>query len=291
MWYLGTSTGSRAADIALGYAESDDGIEWREHDANPILTGDDLSWGSNFQTPFVLFDEGESIYKMWFVSVTEIERDESGKMTEMTQSLGYATSRDGISWDIHPEPIFESGRSPSVIKEGPGRYRMWMGSRPSRQHPPGDLYRNVYEFTSTDGLQWARSDQPVLQPTGRANSTVYPFVIKEGDIYYMWYGCHLDGGTFEIFCATSHDGTHWDTDHSREAFPAAHGLEGGRDLFDGRYTSTPSVVSLEDRYLMYYSARDWQDEYTDGKGRKRTDSAGVYAHIGVAELSTKSTEP
>ncbi len=118
-----------------------------------------------------------------------------------------------------------------------------------------------------------------------------PLVLKENDTYYMWYGCHLDGGTFEIFCATSRDGTHWDTDHSREAFPAAHGLEGGRDLFDGRYTSTPSVVSLEDRYLMYYSARDWQNEYTDNQGRTRTDSAGVYAHIGVAELSTESTEP
>ncbi len=180
MWYLGTSTGSRSSDIALGYAESDDGIEWREYDGNPILTGDDLPWGSNFQTPFVLFDDDEHIYKMWFVSVTEIERDEAGQMTEMTQALGYATSSDGIRWRIHPEPIYESGRSPSVIKEGPGRYRMWMGSRPSRQHPPGDLYRNIYEFTSTDGVQWERSDQPVLQPTGRANSTVYPFVLKWG---------------------------------------------------------------------------------------------------------------
>ena len=41
---------------------------------------------------------------------------------------------------------------------------------------------------------------------------------------------------------------------------------------------------------MYYSARDWQNEYTDDKGRKRTDSAGVYAHIGVAVLSMESTE-
>ena len=280
MWYLGTSTGSRARDIALGYAESDDGIEWREHKANPILTGDDLPWGSNFQTPFVLFDDEEHIYKMWFVSVTEIARDEAGQMTEMTQALGYATSSDGIQWRIHPEPIYESGRSPSVIKEGPERYRMWMGSRPSPEHPPSDLYKNVYEFTSTDGIGWTRSDQPVLRPTGRANSTVYPFVLRQGDTYYMWYGCHLDGGTFEIFCATSSDGTNWDTDHSRVAFPASH----RKDRFDGRYTSTPSVLSLEDRYLMYYSARDWQNEYIDNKGRTRTDSAGVYGHIGVAVL-------
>ena len=40
-------------------------------------------------------------------------------------------SSDGIEWSIHPEPIYWSGRSPSVIKEGPDRYRMWMNSRPS----------------------------------------------------------------------------------------------------------------------------------------------------------------
>ena len=80
--------------------------------------------------------------------------------------------------------------------------------------------------------------------------------------------------------ATSHDGTHWDTDHSRVAFPASH----RKDRFDGRYTSTPSVLSLEDRYLMYYSARDWNTEYIDAQGRKRIDKSSPYAHIGVAEI-------
>jgi hypothetical protein len=280
MWYLGTSTGSRSTDMALGYAESDDGFAWREYDDNPILAGDDIPWGPNFQTPFVLFDEEEQIYKMWFVSVVHIERGPNGKMTEMTQSLGYATSPDGLRWNVHPEPIYESGRSPSVIKEGPNRYRMWMGSRPSRKHPAGELARNFYEFTSSDGVNWERLDPPVLRPSGKATTIVYPFVLKENDEYDMWYGGHIEGGTFEIFHATSADGTNWETDHENTAFPSTK----DKDRFDGRYTSTPCVLSLPDRYLLYYSARDWRNEYIDNQARERTDEDGIYAHIGVAVM-------
>ena len=280
MWYLGTSTGSRSRDIALGYAESDDGFHWREHDKNPILTGDDIPWGPNFQTPFVLFDEQEQLYKLWFVSATILERDADGAMTEMTQTLGYATSVDGIDWDVHPEPVYESGRSPSVIKEGPNRYRMWMNSRPSMEVAPRELYLNIYEFTSTDGVNWERLEPPVIRPSGKANSTIYPFVVREDGEYRMWYGGHIEGGTFEIFYATSDDGSTWRIDHDHIAFPSTK----DKQRFDGRYTSTPCIVSLGDRLLLYYSARDWKNDYVDNQGRNRTDQHGVYAHIGVASL-------
>ena len=96
----------------------------------------------------------------------------------------------------------------------------------------------------------------------------------------MWYGGHVTGGMFELFCATSNDGTRWKTDHERAAFPAAK----GRTAFDSRYTSTPCVVNLQDRYLLYYSARDWKTDYIDAQGRKRTDKSSPYSHIGVAEI-------
>ena len=43
-------------------------------------------------------------------------------------------------------------------------------------------------------------------------------------------------------------------------------------------------MSLGDRLLLYYSARDWNNDYIDNQGRNRTDKDGVYAHIGVALL-------
>jgi len=126
----------------------------------------------------------------------------------------------------------------------------------------------------------------VLQPSGPAKSAVYPFVIRHDDSWYMWYGCHVDGGRFELFCAKSGDGTKWSVDHEHPAFPASE----GKELFDSRYTSTPCIVRLPDRLLLYYSARDWQTDYIDAEGRKRRDGAGVYAHIGVAELPLKRPE-
>lgn len=279
MWYLGTSEASRSNNIVMGFATSDDGVQWSEHAGNPVLTGEDVPWGQIIQTPFVIYDNKLQRFRMWFVSGAGVSRDENRQIIGNDQKLGYATSTDGIEWDVHPKPIFPAGRSPSVMLRG-NEYRMWMGSRAKFDEITGGLYRNIYEFSSDDGLQWTRSQKPVLQPSGPAKSVVYPFVIRCGGDWYMWHGCHVDGGRFELFCAKSADGTTWAVDHQRPAFPASE----GKDRFDSRYTSTPCIVELPDRLLLYYSARDWQTEYIDAEGRKRRDGASVYAHIGVAEL-------
>ncbi len=282
MWYLGTSTASRTNDISMGYAESINGIDWKEHPENPILTGNDISWGKFVQTPYVLWDEEEDLFKMWFVS-GGVERDANRSIIRNEQRLGYATSKDGINWDLHPGPIYPSGRSPSVIKEGPNSYRMWMGSRPDvEDQVSSKLYSNIYEFHSSDGIQWQRSEEAVIRPSGIGTSTVYPFVTQDDDAYHMWYGCHVPGN-FELFYASSVDGSKWKTDHSASVFPARRDSE----FFDNRYTSTPCIVKLPDRYLMYYSARDMNTKYVDSEGRTRTDNVGVYSHIGVAELQVK----
>ena len=75
MWYVGSSDHARApAFIHLGYAESADGLRWEEYPANPIVTDDAIPWGHRFQTPHVLYDLQDRIYKMWFTAV-----DESGR--------------------------------------------------------------------------------------------------------------------------------------------------------------------------------------------------------------------
>ncbi len=60
--------------------------------------------------------------------------------------------------------------------------------------------------------------------------------------------------------------------------------------FDARYTSTPHVVKLPGRYLMYYSARDLDDEWTAPDGSRQRDPDGVYRHIGCAELPVTEAE-
>ncbi|MCH8149960.1 MAG: hypothetical protein IH987_18605 [Planctomycetes bacterium] len=278
MWYIGNSSATRRPDLVMGLAESDDGIRWKEYEHNPILTLDDLPWGSFWQTPFVMFDEDETVYKMWFVSITGVKTNAEGRMIEGTQKLGYATSKDGIQWHIHPKPIFDYGRSPCVIKEGAKRYRMWMNSGPLKDGKRTGLFQHIYEFTSANGLDWTQAKKPSIRPAGKQRSIVYPFVIQDDGRYYMWHASHVPNGRTEIFCDESRDGSTWTTHHETAAFPASRDPK----LFDGRYTSTPCVLVEKDRYLLYYSARDLSDEYTGGDGKKRRDGAGVYHYIGVA---------
>jgi len=279
MWYLGTSTQTRKANTNMGYAESDDGINWKPHSSNPILTGDDIPWGVFLQTPNVLFDAEESLYKMWFVSGPIREIGKNGYVY-VDQQLGYATSRDGINWNIRPKPIFPSGRSPSVIKQSDGTYRMWMGARPDTTGTSDDLFSNIFEFHSADGIKWQQMTKPSILPGGKIKTAIYPFVVKEKNNWYMWYGGHVDGGKFELFCARSKDGSTWETDQENAAFPARE----GKTAFDSRYTSTPCIVTMPDRYLLYYSARDWIKNYVDGAGVKHRDNSSPYAHIGVAVI-------
>ncbi len=280
MWYIGNSTATRTPDLEMGLAESDDGIHWTPYKHNPILTLDDLPWGTFWQTPFVIFDPDEKIYKMWFVSVTDLKTKGKKLTTDGTQQLGYATSKDGIAWNIHPQPIFEYGRRPCVIKEGKNRYRMWMNSGPLKNGKRSGLFRYIYEFTSTDGLDWTQAKKPSIQPAGDQRSVVYPFVVHEAGRYYMWHASHTPNGHTEIFCDESPDGSTWTTHHQKAAFAASRDVK----LFDGRYTSTPCVLVEKDRYLLYYSARDLSNDYIGGDGKKRRDGAGVYQHIGVAVI-------
>ncbi len=147
MYYIGRTGESLHVrgqmDYVIGMATSEDGLEWEPYGDTPVLTVDEVHWGAfSLQTPCVLWDEEEQRFKLWFTGYTEWIVTPSG-MREYTERLGYATSDDGIGWDVHPDPVFESGRRPCVHKEGPGRYRMWMNFRPSREAPWDTLYQNV----------------------------------------------------------------------------------------------------------------------------------------------------
>jgi len=278
MWYVGNSSATRRADCSVGYAESHDGIRWVEHKENPLLTPADLPWGRSWQTPRVVSDGHAQLYRMWFVMSDQ--REEQGQILKIDQRLGYASSRDGLRWDIHPEPIYPSARGPCVLPDPAGGWLMWANSAPKPADSFQELVRHIYRFTSPDGLNWTRDSRPAVTPSRGLHSVVYPFVLRHQDGYVMWYGAHVSGGLFEVFASTSRDGLRWRRHHRAPAFPAAR----NPNAFDGRYTSTPCVLEEEDRYLLYYSARDWGNLYGAGDGTVKADASGVYRHIGVAVL-------
>lgn len=285
MWYVGnSSTSRRADDHCLGYAESEDGLHWRPHPDNPIATPRDLPWGSNWQTPCVLYDAAAGRYRMWFIATTVAHFDQhpgrQDSATRMESALGYAESEDGLAWRIHPRPVYPSGRGPCVLPVPGGGYRMWMCSRPAGDVPWDQLYQNIYEFASPDGLAWTRRDAPAITPAGERHSCVYPCVREWRGAWLMWYGAHIAGNRFAVYGARSADGHTWTTEPGGPVLPPS----GVAHAFDGRYTSTPCVLIERDRWLLYYSGRSLTDEYHAGDGTIKRDTCGVYHGLGVAVL-------
>lgn len=86
MWYCGWN--QQYDSLAIGYAESVDGISWQRPLNNPVLTTGSLGeWDDRYVSmPRVLFIDG--IFHMWY----------TGFQDEFLREVGLATSPDGFQW-------------------------------------------------------------------------------------------------------------------------------------------------------------------------------------------------
>jgi predicted esterase/predicted GH43/DUF377 family glycosyl hydrolase len=104
MWYLGAIT---PASIKVGYATSQDGINWDRYNQNPLSDLDPIwMYGDGHANCDVIKKDGIfHIYYFYGKPWTEFtDHDYNPEMW-----IGYATSTDGIGWEIQPEnPILKS---------------------------------------------------------------------------------------------------------------------------------------------------------------------------------------
>ena len=216
MWY-GDKDG-------INYADSIDGIDWNLYDSNPIISmpeedypyepsviknsedtyeiwfasvfsptyysfsDDGINWSAPQEVINILFSSGSpmvikdgSTYKMWH-RLSEPDEDKTG----------YSTSSDGINW-TPPELVLDVGKpsrwddddavDPCVIKDGE-TYRMWY-----RGEQRSTDTSSIGYATSKDGINWIKYEFPIMIPDANweGNDIHNPFVIKDGDIYKMWY--------------------------------------------------------------------------------------------------------
>jgi len=271
----------------IGYASSDDGISWQLSPDNPVIRPAQVPWQPTMlASPWVLFDEEEDIFKMWLGTGGPIaERRESGYAVQSHEKLAYATSRDGINWEFHPDPLAEGIRAPCVLKRDDG-YRMWINDRPQMSDGYEVAYAHIYEYRSPDGIRWTRQEPARISAGGITWSCVYPSVLEVDGRWYMWHKSHLKEKTpplnhhFEIFCDVSDDGEHWIACHDAPAFAAADDTA----RFDWTAVSTPRVIRVEDELWMYYSAQNFEGTFNKFAGS--TDGRGM--HFGLATMKVAS---
>ncbi len=236
MWYVGVDTN---AVRRVGYAVSPDGVTWTRvpgtQSGGSVFTGSNVSGRFDeigVTTNHVIRYDG--LYRMWYTGVSS-----DGSWV----GFGYATSSDGINWDRRDDPVltprttlnvFDNGQiiGPFVIVDQAstrapcdgGRtsgicFRMWYEG--IRAGSPASYY--VGYALSPDGINWTVVNGPedlgsVLDGSGFAdpdpfdsNTNGLAAVIKDGDIYRMWYQAKnfASPDVFSVGHVTSTDGRVW----------------------------------------------------------------------------------
>ncbi|MGD8777546.1 MAG: hypothetical protein PVH88_01135 [Ignavibacteria bacterium] len=196
MWYSGYD----GSNYRIGYASSQDGINWTKYSGNPVMNlGTSGEWDDqSVSYPSVIYNGTH--YEMWYTGYDGTNC-----------RIGYATSTDGINWSKNSgNPVLDLGTTdswdderliePNVILNGSDDYKMWYSGY------DGSSTRHIGYATSTDGINWTKySGNPVLDVgTSEINSGLFSsFVLYNGTSYKMWFGVISDGINRRIGYATS----------------------------------------------------------------------------------------
>lgn len=151
--------------------------------------------------PCVIIDEG--IFKLWYISFTEW-KVYNGRL-EPIFVIKYATSSNGIDWNITPKICIDSsydGESfarPWVIKDN-GIYKMWFSVRGAIGYREKNGQHYMLDYAeSADGENWERKpndfDLTTSESGWDSEMLEYASVIKHRDIYYMLYNGNGFGKT------------------------------------------------------------------------------------------------
>jgi beta-1,2-mannobiose phosphorylase / 1,2-beta-oligomannan phosphorylase len=189
MWYDGFAKNGRSISIQIGYATSDDGIDWQKYPGNPILSpGAPGSFDDQMIFDPTVVHTGSS-YVMYYAAMSQ-----SG-----VSAAGIATSSDGVHWtktgrvQLPAEQTWDSGvRALSSVTKLDDVFAMaYDGSQQSGQST------NIGLGMSRDGVSWAPHNANPVVSAGASWSSegVYEgAVVAVGSNYHIYFnGVDQDG--------------------------------------------------------------------------------------------------
>lgn len=188
MWYTG-QVGAGVADgySWIGHVTSKDGKLWTRDSDKPVISAE-LPWEKvAVMSPHVIWDEDAQLFKMWYCGGEQIEPN----------AIGYATSKDGVNWEKHPDnPIFQCDENNEweqnrvggcmIIKRENDYLMFYIGYK--------DMYfAQIGMARSKDGItNWERyENNPIIFPgTGwdmHATYKPYPIRDEENNRWLLYY--------------------------------------------------------------------------------------------------------
>ena len=200
MWYTGQAKG---ANSWIGHAISTNGKNFVRLSSQPEISPTEPWEKVAVMCPHVIWDQEEKIFKMWYSGGEQYEPD----------AIGYATSKDGYSWDKRLQPVFVADPDKEwekykvtacqVIKRKKDYLMFYIGFR--------DIdYAQIGMARSKDGISnWERFEgNPIISPTQNtwdASAAYKPFAIKEKNRWMLWYNGR--NGSVEQIGLAIHAGT------------------------------------------------------------------------------------
>jgi predicted GH43/DUF377 family glycosyl hydrolase len=230
----------------IGYGTSVDGRVWEMHPGNPVLVPD--RWYDAYEVANASVVIVDGIYHMWY----------SGQDMDQDNRISHATSENGIDWDKNPaNPVMDLGppdsldshevMHPFVLYEEP-LFRMWYNGH------DGSTQR-ILQATSLDGVEWARSSIPALEPGDWDPFLGMMSVLRYDGSYYMFYtGGVVDEEQVDVAigCATSDDGTAW----TRPTPSGPVFTPGAPGAWDDSSVIQPVLMTTSAEFVMWYGGSD-----------------------------------
>jgi len=217
----------------LFHDDFSDGI-WTKYSGNPVMTRTEDWEYRAICEPSVLVEDG--IFKMWYMGCY---RDYG-----IAASLGYATSKDGLTWQKHPGNPILADPAQAIIRTTVIKHekKYYLFASDYNWH---DVPGSIYRWTSDDGLNWYGKVK-ILEPSGNEaqldNSTT---IIDSDGQWKMIYATNGKG----MGLAWSRDGIHW-TKHKE--FPVLGGFTGNNPALYF-YGGDPCLRKIGDTYFVWYS--------------------------------------
>jgi hypothetical protein len=172
---------------------------------------------------------------------------------------GLAVAEDGGAFaKVSSAPILERDggdpfltASPWVIVEN-GLWRMWYVSGTGwaeAENGPRQRYHIKYA-ESDDGVTWRRTGVVCIDYKDENEHAISrPCVVKDGDLYRMWFSAR--GDAYRIGYAESTDGLGWERADTRAGFEAS--AEG----WDSEMQAYPTVFDACGQRIMLYNGNDY----------------------------------
>ncbi|OGV60956.1 MAG: hypothetical protein A2283_09905 [Lentisphaerae bacterium RIFOXYA12_FULL_48_11] len=199
MWYTGQAKGQSR----IGYATSPDGVNWQRMSDKPVLSPE-KSWEKvAVMCPHVIWDDEAMIFKMWY----------SGGEQYEPNAIGYATSKDGLTWvKYENNPVFSGNKSleweqeratACQVEKCGGWYLMfYIGFK-------GIHKAQIGVARSKDGItNWERHpSNPIIKPGKDKwdhDACYKPYAIFDGKKWLLWYNGR--NKTLEQIGVVFHDG-------------------------------------------------------------------------------------